>query len=150
MKRILIYIAALALLTLVPVKEADIGSLHPLEVVLIYREGDEVVMKTDTGDWGKGTDGLSALKNLKDTTPGTIYLDTAEYLLIGEGAEETVDELRSVLKKSVRVCKADKEVDPQEATDFLSVHGTLPQLKTWKTGGDLPKLTVVAERLKMS
>ena len=150
MKRILFYIAALAALTMAPVEGSDIGSLHPVEVVQIYREEDEVFIKTDTGDWGKGSDGFAALENLKDTTPGTVYLDTAEYLLIGEGAEDIAEQLRPVLKKSVRVCGAENEVDLQEAAVFLPVHGNLPKLKGWKSGEELLKLTVVEKRLKLS
>lgn len=150
MKRIFAYIAALALLMLSPVEEADIGKLHPVEVVMIYQDGNDIIMKTDTGDWGRGVDSLKALENLKATTSGTVYLDTADYLLIGDGAEDVVDQLRPVLKKKIRVCKAEKDVDLVEATAFLGVHGVLPQLKQWETGEDLPKLTVVEKRLKMS
>ena len=150
MKRILIYIAALAVLGLAPIKGTDIGSLHPVEVILICRDGDNVLLYTDTGDWGKGTDGISALKNLKETTPGTIYLDTAEYLLIAEGSEEIAEQLRPVLKKSVRICMAEKEVDLKEAALFLPVHGNLPKLKGWNPGAELSKLTVVEKRLRLS
>ena len=150
MKRIVCYLAALLLLTFSPVEEADIGKLHPVEVVMLYREGNEIVIKTDTDDWGRGADGLAALKNLKETTPGTIYLDTAQYLLLGEGGMEWVEQLRPVLKKTVRVCEAENQIDLQNVTVFLSVHGTLPQLKGWNPGVDLPKLTVVEKRLKMS
>lgn len=149
MKKILAYVAALGLLMLSPVEEADVGRLHPVEVVMISRDGDEIVMMTDTGDRGKGSDGLNALEDLKKTTPGTIYLDTAQYLLIGEGAEDVVEQLRSVLKKLVRVCKAENEVDLRDAAAYLSVHGDLPQLEVWKMGVDLPKLTVVEKRLKI-
>ena len=150
MKRILIYIIALAALKLAPVKGTDIGSLHPVEVILICRDGNDVLINTDTGDWGRGTDGFSALKNLKETTAGTIYLDTAEYLLIEEGTEEIAEQLRPNLKKTVRICMAEKKVDLKEAAAFLPVHSNLPKLKGWSSGDELLKLTVVEKRLKLS
>lgn len=147
MKRIVIYIAVLALLTLAPVKSAEIGKLRPVEVVVVHRQEDMLVLSTDTGDVGSGTDALAALENLKATTPGTIYLDTAEYLLLTEGAEDAVQQLRNVLKKSVRVCMADSVVDLKEAAKFLPVHGNLPRLKYWKAGDKLPRLSAVGKRL---
>ena len=140
MKRIVIYIATLALLTLAPVQGAELGKMRPVEVVLIYYQEGEVVIATDTEDLGKGKDGLSALENLKATTAGTIYLDTAEYLLMGDGADGAVEQLRAYLKKGVKVCRADKTVALEGVAVYLSVHGDLPPLKAWKTGDNLPKL----------
>lgn len=150
MKRILIYIIALVALHFVPVVGADIGTLHPVEVVLVYKEADQVVIATDTEDIGKGTDGLSALENLKATTPGTVYLDTAEYLLIGEDAQDVAEQLRGCLKKSVKVCKAEKSVKLTDCAQYLSVHGRLPRLKDWKIGDNLPYLQVFEERLLLT
>lgn len=149
MKRIVIYIIVLLLLTLAPVKGADIGSLHPVEILKIYEENREVYVQTDTGDWGKGATGQAALEHLKETTAGTIYLDTAKYLLLEEGTEAVAEEIRPLLKKSVRLCNADQGVDLEEVASFLSVHGTLPQMEEWNTGDDLPQLTMVEKRLKL-
>ena len=147
MKRIVMYVATLGLLTLAPVKDADIGKLRPVEVVLICQQDDMVVLSTDTDDVGQGTDAMTALENLKATTPGTIYLDTAKYLLFTEGAEDAVQQLKSVLKKSCFVCMADREVDLKTAAKYLSVHGDLPRLKDWKTGEKLPCIKVEEKRL---
>ena len=150
MKRIVIYIITLGLLTLAPVKSADIGTLRPVEVVMVYRQEDTVVLATDTADAGQGTDALAALENLKATTPGTIYLDTAEYLLLAEGAEDAAEQLKPVLKKSVRVCMADAAVDLKAAAKYLPVHGDLPRLKNWKTGDELPRLRAAGKRLLLT
>ena len=146
MKRIVIYIATLGLLTLAPVKDADIGNLRPVEVVLVCQQDDAVVLSTDTGDVGQGTDALTALENLKATTPGTIYLDTAKYLLFTEDAEGAVQQLKSALKKNCYVCMTDREVDLKTVAKYLSVHGKLPRLKEWKTGEKLPCLRVIEKR----
>ena len=150
MKRIVIYIVTLALLTLAPVKSADIGNLRPIEVVMVRWQGDTLVISTDTEDVGYGTDAMTALENLKATTPGTIYLDTAEYLLVTEGADDAAEQLKSRLKKSVRVCMAEPEIDLKTAAKFLPVHGDLPRLKTWKAGDKLPCLSVAGEGLLLT
>lgn len=150
MKRIVLYIAVLGLLTLAPVKSIDLGNLRPVEVVMVCRQADAVVIATDTEDVGRGTDAAAALENLKATTPGTVYLDTAEYLLVAEDAEDAAEQLRNSLKKSVRVCMAEPEVDLKTAAEFLPVHGDLPQLKNWKTGDKLPCLTVTENGLLLT
>lgn len=150
MKRLIIYMAALAAVWFAPVEGANIGTLHPVEAVKIYKEENIVVLQTDTGDVGKGKSAEEALVDLKKTTPGTIYLDTAEYLLLGENTEPIAEELRPYLKGNVGLCIAEEGVDPVEAASYLKVHGTLPQLKAWKQGVDLPYLTRVEKRLKLS
>lgn len=149
MKRIIVYVAVLVLLALSPVKRMDIGTLHPVEAVMVCGDKGNVLVKTDTGDWGIGSNVEEALENLKETTCGTVYMDTAEYLLIGEDCEEIVDSFRTVMKGRVRICKAESGVNLQKAAQYLSVHGGLPQLKEWRRGEDLPILTVNEKRLNL-
>ena len=49
MKRIVVYILSLAAAMMVPLEGTDVGKLHPVELVQIYKEGDLVVIVTDTG-----------------------------------------------------------------------------------------------------
>ena len=150
MKRIVIYIAILVALLLIPVKGMDVGKLQPVEVVFVYRSEGQIVIETDTGDMGMGTTGADALKNLKDTTPGIIYLDTAEYLLLTEETQDVVEQLRPILKKGVQMCTAEPGIDLALVARFLPAHGKLPQLKHWQKGMDLPHLTEDEKRLKLS
>ena len=76
-------------------------------------------------------------------------MDTAKYLLLEEGTETVAEEIRTLLKKSVRLCNADQGVELTEVASFLSVHGTLPQMEQWNMGDDLPQLTMVEKRLKL-
>lgn len=140
MKRIVIYIGILVLLTLTPVQGANIGRLHPVEVVLVDQIDGEVVLKTDTGDSGSGENAAHALENLKKTTAGIVYLDTAEFLLITEPALESVDQLRTLLKEKVRVCIANGEIPLEKTAQFLSVHGSLPTLKNWDGNREIAHL----------
>ena len=148
MKRIIIYVLILIALLFVPVQDNDIGKLQPVEVVQVYRQGQQVTIRTDTGDMGVGNTAQLALQNLKDTTPGYIYLDTAEYLLLNTKAAQDVEQLRSVLKKNLQICVAESELDLQLAAKFLPAHGKLPRLKGWHMGDKLPELSAESERLK--
>ena len=50
MKRVVIYILALAAALLVPLRGTDVGKLQPVGLVQLYKEGETVVIVTDTGD----------------------------------------------------------------------------------------------------
>ena len=137
MKRIIMYVAILVLTLATPVKRLDVAHLEPVEVVCLSRVGDTVILSTDTQASGRGADALSALANLKQTTPGVVYLDTAEFLLVTENALDEIDLLRTELKGSVKLCQV-QNAELENAAKYLEVHGDLPKLKAWKIGQKLP------------
>ena len=147
MKRLILYIGILAMLFAAPVESADVGKLLPVQVVQLRKENGWVVLETDTENRGMGGTVKRALQNLKDTASGIIYLDTAEYLLLEKDAEEEAEQLRDVLKPSVRLCMVHESVELAEAAKFLSVHGQLPKLKTWQKGAELPVLSMFGDSL---
>lgn len=150
MKRIILYCLILAAALLVPVKGNDVGRLRPVQVVLVKMDGQNVVIETDTQDKGMGETAESALQNLKDTTAGIIYLDTAKFLLVEHEALEQVEQLRDDLKPSVEICLAEGAVLGEDTAAFLRVHGQLPQLRSWEKDADLPLLTTFEKRLILS
>ena len=141
MRRILLYIVILGATLAVPTESFDIGKLLPVQVVAIYKENDKVILQTDTQDMGIGGNAIEALQDLKDTAAGIIYLDTAQYLLLGEDTAQAVEDLRGELKASVRVCAVEETVDLTETAAFLDAHGQIPRLKEWKSGMELPVLS---------
>ena len=147
MKKILLYIGILAVMLVIPVKSLDVGKLRPVQVVSVYIEDEWTVIETDTGDYGIGATAKQALANMKDTAAGVIYLDTAQYLLIGKDAQNEAETLRDVLKQDTRLCYVEPKIDPKSAGEFLAAHSGLPKLKEWKTGQDLPVLTTFRKRL---
>lgn len=147
MKRILLYTALLAATLLVPVERSDVGKLRPIETVSVYKENDWVVLRTDTDDVGIGATAAQALQNMKDSASGIIYLDTAAYLLVDKNAQDTAEELRDALKDKVQLCLATKEIEPADATKYLSAHGGLPRMEGWKMGQELPALMQYGNRL---
>ena len=147
MKRIILYIVILAGVIAAPVKPLNVGSLIPVQVVALREENGWTVIETDTGNRGIGGTAKQALRNLKDTACGDIYLDTAEYLLLGENAADAAEELRSELKRSVQICETAAKVDLAQAAKFLGVHGRLPKLKDWKKDAELPVLSTFGDML---
>ena len=141
MKRILLYIVVLLVLLMIPVEASDIGKLRPIEVVSVYRDGAQTVMETDTGDQGRGATAQQALENLKETSTGIIYLDTARYLLLTRETVKAAEELREELKGTVRLCLTAARADLTVIGDYLEIHGELPRLKTWEMGQELPTLS---------
>jgi len=147
MKRVLLYIGILALVIVAPVKTMDIGKLRPVQIVSVYKEDNWTVIETDTEDKGIGGTARQALQNMKDTSEGVIYLDTADFLLITKDTEDAAEELAAELKPSVRLCMATKIDDLQKAASYLQTHGELPKLKAWKKGTELPVLSTFGESL---
>lgn len=131
--RMVLYIVMLALLFLAPVERLDVAKLEPVQTVAVYINDAAVVLETDTGNKGEGADVEGALEDLEENTPGVIYLDTAQYLLVSEQAESYVDSLRKYLSPSVRACLWDEKGSVKDAAQYLDVRSDLPKLKDWKT-----------------
>ena len=120
-KRTILYLAALALL-LLGSGGTDIGRLRPVEAVWLREENGLLILETDTGDMGWGMTVEDAVKKLKETTPGQIYLDTADYLLLEEGLEGEIPDLREHLKKRTAMAYGPEPLDLEAAVCYLRVH----------------------------
>ena len=129
--RKILSIVILMLSLAAPVKRLDVAKLQPVETVAVYYSGNAVVLETDTGDVGQGSTAAKALQDLKESACSVIYLDTAEYLLIGQNAQNAAAELRPFLKDSVKVGSYHGG-DVMKETAYWEIHGDLPKLKTWK------------------
>lgn len=130
--RMILYIIILALLFLAPVERLDVAKLEPVQTVALYMDEGAIVLATDTDNKGRGATVGSAHADLEEKTPGVIYLDTAEYLLVTQDAATHVDALRKYLHPSVEVCIWDGEGSVAEAAQYLSVRDDLPKLRNWK------------------
>ena len=83
---------------------------------------------------------------MKETTPATIYLDTAQYLIVSE--EKLLEELRPYLKDRIRVCMFTGNPPMDKVSKFLAAHTEDTNLRDWKYGTVLPMLDCTKERLK--
>ena len=150
MKRFPVYLVRAAVLLWVPVRRTDVGKLRPVQVIAVYEENGQVTLETDTHDRGIGKTGMEALNNLKATTPAVIYLDTADFLLMGDGTDDRIAELEGRLKKSVKLCRVTEKLNLKDAAAYLRVHKQLPSLKVWKTGIKIPYLQIYEGRFILS
>ena len=149
MKRCILYILIMVAVLCAPVEGTDVAKLRPVETVVLYKIGKDYHIRTDTNDVGEGESVQAAFDDLLLTTPGVIYLDTAEYVLVHEGAVEDVEQLRSHLKRSVQLCSFSGELDIVAVSKYLPVHGKLPILSQWNPGEELPVLTMHNDRLRI-
>ena len=150
MKRIWIYgLLLMAALAAQP-EPYELGKLEPVEAVLLYIDGGEIILETDTGARGTGGTLEQALADMKATTAGIVFLDTADYLLVGVGAEVLVPKAAKYLKSSTRVCGVEAGVKVEEAAAFLTVHPPAMTLKVWKKGEMVEKLGVYGGRMFMT
>ena len=101
--RTVVYILIIIVTLLIPVQRLDVAKLQPVEALAIYEDQGMVVVLTDTEDKGVGETAHQALENLKETTAAVIYLDTAEYLLVAQGAESYTEEFEEYLKPYIKV-----------------------------------------------
>ena len=86
------------------------------------------------GNWIKTVQQSGLHLHVLKTVPAVIYLDTAEYLLVAEDAVSYVDQLRQVLKPTVKVCVCQAAGRVKETVKYLEVHSNLPKLSQWKAG----------------
>jgi len=153
MRRWLLYgiaFTAALLLDLSPFRGTDVGKLLPVETVRICRENGEIRLQTDTGDTGKGTDINEALLDLKATTAGNVFLETADYLLVKPGCEEMLGELADILRPSCGVCVEVGEAELEKVAKFFAAHEPQVTLQKWRSGNaHLPMLMVKEGRMEL-
>ena len=119
--KFILYAVIIALSLFAPVTRLDIAKLSPVEAVAVYKEYGQVVLKTDEENEGRGENVHLALADLKKKASVIIYLDTARYLLVGEGAAAEAAALQAYLKESVLVGNY-AGGDVKEEAKYLDVH----------------------------
>lgn len=128
--RRLVYAVILGALLLAPVKKLDVADLEPIQAVAVYKQDGKVILETDTGDRGMGKDAGEALKDMQEKTPTVIYLDTAEFLLIGEDSQDQVELLRPLFHGNVKLARYNGG-DVGDEAKYADIHSNLPRLKNW-------------------
>lgn len=139
MKKLILYAVIIGATFFAPRERADIARLEPIEAIGIFEKDGQIRVKTDTEAEGAGESIEQALCDLKESTPGIVYLDTAEYLLVSKSAINEIRWLKNTLKGTVKLCLWDADADLSDAVKYLSVHGELPMLKRWSEGVQLPE-----------
>ena len=147
------YLGALVLIGVLgwePFQGTDVARLQPVEVVCVTVEGNTVTVWTDTGDLGQGADPQAAFEDLKQTTAGQVFLETADFILVNEEAAELLPLLGEYLRPACGVCLVADAVDMEKVGDFLDVHSPDVTLQDCRAGEQtLPRLTVNEERMEL-
>ena len=138
--RIVLYIVILSALFFAPLQRMEIANLEPIQAVWMYREDGDVVLETDTDDKGRGVTVVDALNDMKNNSPGIVYLDTAQYLFVSEIDKKEIYAIMPYLKKTVRLCIWDGQADIESAIKYADSHKTCLKMKQWHKVGNLPEL----------
>lgn len=145
MKRWILYFGAFFLtssLGISPFRGADIARLSPVEIVWLSSNGREVYLQTDAGDVGQGANVEAALNNMHRTSAGTVFLDTADYLIVEQGKEYLIKEVYGILRPSCLVFTAKQIPTGGKLSEFLKSHECgVPLRKLWNSQQQLPLLT---------
>ena len=151
MKRWMWILGALLAFQLMEKTGSDIEQLQPVQLLEVSRSRGEILLRTDTGDQGRGRNLEAAMKNMADTSEKRIFLETADQLLLRKNTEYMVTELYRFLRPAVRVCRVGQKVDLKQAAKFLSTHEPRNTLgKLYAGEGQLPELKVERGRLKLA
>ena len=150
MRKGLIYGILLVVALIIPTNDVELGKMKPVETVSVRKEEGNVIVETDTEDSGIGMTLEDALRDLKETTAGSIYLDTATYLIIDQDCQELIPKLYHFLKPNVRVCSRQGDVDIKTVGEFLGEHTPEMKLKDWKAGEKLQVLEGENGRMKLT
>lgn len=122
MRRWIIMLAALLVVSLLPSQGTELSRLRPAAVLVLRVEGKQITLETDTNDTGTGETLEEALRDLQMTAPGEILLDTVENLILTENSRYLLPNLHQLLRPGVRVCTAKGEVDAEAAWQYLRIH----------------------------
>ena len=132
MKRWWIYIILYAFVGLFgfsPFSGTDLAKLSPIEAIWLQEEKGTVSIITDSGNQGYGATVEEALVNMKNTASGTVFLDTADFLIVKLGSESLIAEMTDLLRPSCSVCVARTQPDMQAATKLLRSHEPSAKMK---------------------
>ena len=119
----------------------------PVEAVYLYKEGNQIGLRTDAGNYGMGTTIEEAVQNMHEGAPGYLFLDTADFLLVAEETTENLPGIKAYLKSGIYLCMAEKDIDMEKAAAYLSVHRPSVKLKEWNKGTKLEKLYAMGEQM---
>ncbi len=150
MRRWIVYALVVALVLLLsPVEKTDVGELKPVELLYIcYEESGRLSVETDTGDLGTGGTLEEALLDLKQSASGNIFLDTADYLILGENAVSQLPRLWELLRPATQVCLGTGV--REDTAKYLAAHQpgvTLNDIRSgWRA---MPELKWAEERYRI-
>lgn len=148
MKRWLWWVVALAAVFLagkLPFSGTDVAKLQPVRLIRVSVADGELLVSTDTGDMGKGTGLEEAFADMKKTSSGEIFLETADHLLVDPALQGLLPELAAYLRPGCGVCIAYKAHDLEAAAEYLAAHPSDVTLGDCRAEKKRPPLLIARE-----
>lgn len=136
----------------------DASELLPARVLCIRAEEGAVAVSCDNGAAGRGETLEAALSDMERTAKGVLFLDTAEHILIYEGARELTGQTARCarLRPAAKVYFADSgALDCADTAEFLQAHSgrvTLSEVRAGLLGAEkptVPRLVMTEGRLRL-
>lgn len=133
-----------------PFHGTDVGKLHPVEVLYVEKRNEQYEISTDTLVVGKGTTIEQAVADLHRVTPGNIFLETANYLLLSPGVEQLPEVFWEFLRPACLVYICDGKPDLSTVAKFLTSHLSNVTLLDWRNGEEsIPRLMQEGETVRL-
>ena len=134
-----------------PFTATDVAKLQPVQVIAVSADADCVTVQTDTGDAGFGATLADALSDLMRTTPGYVFLETAQYLLVTQTAEPLLGEQSFYLRPGCSVYMLQDDLELTEIAPYLSAHNSNATLRDCVEGACLlPRLVKEGGRVRIA
>ena len=112
----------------------EIGKLIPVEAVAVRQDGEWIRIQIDTGDYGVGYTVEEAYMDLRETAIGTVYLDTAKWLVLDRQTVNMIKGINGYLKRDVRVCINENADNLEEIAVYLNAHKPTVSIRHMETG----------------
>ena len=148
MRRSYLIGAALLLALLLPKgRGTDLSELIPVEILYIDKVEDHIQVVTDQGVSGMADTLEAALADMQGTSPGRVFLDTAEYLLVTEQALPELENLMRTIRPSVKLLLVTQQPQWDGLAAYLQGQDPEATLLDYQTENvSIPKLMSVEGR----
>ena len=148
MRRSYLIGAALLLAILLPKgRGTDLSELIPVEILYIDKVEDHIQVVTDQGVSGMADTLEAALADMQGTSPGRVFLDTAEYLLVTEQALPELENLMRTIRPSVKLLLVTQQPQWDGLAAYLQGQDPEATLLDYQTENvSIPKLMSVEGR----
>lgn len=138
--RVGLYALILVSLLFVPLHRVEIANLEPIKAVWMYMENSNIVLTTDTENKGSGVTVEMALSDMREKSPGILYLDTAQFLFVSDSAQKNIPAIGSFVKGNIRLCKWGGQGNIKTAVKYADSHNIGLKLSKWNDLSKLPEL----------
>ncbi|MBE6926379.1 MAG: hypothetical protein E7461_06005 [Ruminococcaceae bacterium] len=143
-------VVLVALVGLLPFDGTDIGKLHPVEVLAVSRKDGTLLLQTDSGMSGTGKNVDDALSALRLSSSGNIFLETANYLLIGQDCTDEVASFWEFVRPACQVYYFKGRGPIGEIGDFLESHPSRATvLRCIQGAGEIPLIVLEGESVRL-